>query len=256
MQELLSRSEKHFKFSSKEAYKLIVTSLVAAFGLTLSQGYGFFDLTKEQSIPGYFLNFAIIFLLVMLALFFHISIQKLAALKLGYEAKYTYWKNGFVISTLLCFASFGFLPLFFTGSLWLEENKKLRVGRHRYGFMQKDAGVVAFIGPLSSIMLALLLGFIYAFTGGKLLFALIAINLFVAVYSLIPLPTFEGIRDFKGGTTGLYLFIASRWVYVFTLGFVISFSLLVMIAEVFSLIIALILGIFASIVYYNVYEQL
>jgi Zn-dependent protease len=254
MQEIAARIERHFRFSKKELFKLSMTALVAAFGLTISIGWGFFNIIEDNSVLGYVLNLIFVFVFVFFSLLVHISIQKIVALKLGYVAEYTNWLNGFIISTLFCFLSFGFLPLFFTGSVWCETEKKLRMGRFRYGVMHKDLGIISFAGPLTSMLLAGLLSPFYVATNSQMIFSIIVVNLLVAIFSLIPIPNFEKVRQIRGGTTGLYLFIASRWAFIFLFMLVLIYALLVFVAQIFSLVIAAIIAIIMAFLYYRTYE--
>ena len=252
MGELSARLERHFNFSTDELMMLGTTAFIAAFGVPLSLGWGIFNIFQEQTPANYISNLAVVFIMFFIALLLHFGVQKIIALKLGYTTRYRSWKLGYVISIFLCFVTFGFLPILFTGSLWPTVEKKLRIGRFRSGVMHKDIGIISFSGPLFSVLVALVSGFFYvAVSQTPLVFAFISANLLVAIYSLIPLANFGE----QGGTTGLYLFIASRWVYVLALSFVITFSLLVFAAKIFSLVIAAIIAIFVTVLYYNAYES-
>jgi hypothetical protein len=256
MYEIAARMESHFRFSRREIFQLFMTALVAAFGLLLTPKVLFlfnnpFNFIQEAGIPGYFLNLSIAFILIGSALLIHFSAQKIIALKLGYIAEYNYWMNGFIISTVMCV----FFPFFFTGSVWCEVEKKLRMGRYRYGVMHKDLGIISFAGPLASMLLAAIASPVYVKTGNPVIYAFIVANLLIAIYSLIPIPTFEKIRAVKGGTTGLYLLIASRWMYVLLATIVLVYSILVLIAQVFSLMVAFLLGVIVAFFYYKIYEM-
>ncbi|MBN1792358.1 hypothetical protein JW826_01615 [Candidatus Woesearchaeota archaeon] len=255
MHELSARIEKHYKFSKSELFQMSMTSLVAAFGLTISVGWGFFNLIEEQSLINYFVNFLIVAMMIFISILVHTTAQKIVALKLGYRSEYGYWLNGFLISTFVCFITFGFIPFFFTGSVWTEDVQKLRMGRFRYRVMQKDLGYISFAGPMASMAIAIILSFVYVVTENPLLFAIIVTNLLIALYSLIPIPRFEKVRQFEGGTTGLYLFIASRWVFVLVFFSVLIYSLLLFIAQLFSVILALFIGIAITVVYKRLYDD-
>ncbi|MBN2142941.1 hypothetical protein JW711_06460 [Candidatus Woesearchaeota archaeon] len=254
MHEISARLERHFRFSSTEKYQLAITSFVAAFGLTLSNGWGVFNLIPDQTAVAYVVNLVIVFIMMFISLYIHFSAQKIMALKLGYRSDYNYWLNGFLISTFICFITFGYFPLFFTGTTHTDTVKKIRMGRFRFGVMHKDMGYIAFAAPFASMMVAMLLSFLYVPTENPLIFAFIVVNLLIAIYSLLPIPTFEKFRQFKGGMAGLHLFISSRWVYILVLSTVLFYSLMIFVAKVFTIIIALVLGIIMTIVYYKQYE--
>jgi hypothetical protein len=256
MYETAARMERYFTFSSRETMQIAITSLIAAFSLTMFNGWGIFNITQGEGLPSYFFNLTLMFVFIFTAIVFNTSVQKFVAIRLGYVGEYNYWKNGFLISLLLCFLTVGFLPIFFIGGMHFKTEKKLRMGRFRYGLMNKDVGWISFAGPFFSVVLASIFGAFYVAIGAKIIFAFVVANLMVAIYSLIPFPIFEGVKQFKGGTTGLFLFWGSRWVYVTTLAFVMVYSLLVFIAQAFSLIIAAIMAIFIGILYYANFEKL
>jgi len=251
MHEFATRIEKHFRFSSRELSALFITSLVATFVLTFGKFAGYY----LDIFTNYITNFFVIGLFVIISFFIHFSSQKLMALAMGYSSKYKYWLNGLLISIIVSLFTYGYIPLFFTGSLWHEPIEKLRTGVFRGGAKHKDIGYIAFAGPLSNILLVGLLTPIYIATENYLIRAIIIINLLTAVFSLLPLPTFEKIRQFRGGTTGLYLFIASRWVYVLVFVTFLVFALLILFFQLFSYILALLIGIIMTIIYYLKFEK-
>jgi hypothetical protein len=192
--------------------------------------------------------------LLFITLIIHFSAQKIVALQFGYASEYKIWNNGFLISIIICFFSFGYIPLFFPGVLSFQTVPKLRVGAFRGEIMNKDLGYISAAGPLINLLLVGLMAPVYIATKSEFLFTVIAINLLIAVFSMLPIPTFEKFRQFKGGTTGIYLFIASRWIYVLLFVTVLAFSALILIASVFSYIVAAILGGIAAFVYYTTFD--
>jgi hypothetical protein len=250
MAELASRAEHHFKFSGKELLRLIATVIVGAFILSFRKWGGeTFDFTAGA------FNFIVLSIILFLSVYIHFAIQKIVALHFGYNSEYKNWHNGFLISMIVCFFSFGFIPLFFTGVLSFDIIPKLRVGTFRGGVMQKDVGIIAFSGPFINLILVGLLAPFYIATKSNFIFTIIIINLLIAIFSLIPIPTFEKIRQFKGGTTGLYLYIESRWIFFLVFAAVLSFAGLILMASIFSYIVALLIGGLVALVYYHVYES-
>ena len=245
MDEFLTRCERRFGFSKKELGYMLITIAVAAFILS-------FKLVDVGG--GYVSNFVLIAVISLVSFLIHFSAQKLVALKLGYDSRYKYWLNGVLLSLVVCFFTYGYFPLFFTGSLWCEDVSKLRVGVFRGGVKHKDLGIIAFAGPLSNIILVGLLAPVFIATQSQFFKTAIIINLLIAVFSLLPIPTFEKLRQFKGGTTGLYLFIASRWVFVLVFATVLAFAALILLFQFFSYFVALIIGAVVTIIYYLQFE--
>jgi len=250
MQELASRIEHRLRFSSNELLRMLATALVAAFVLSFRKWGGeTFDLTT--GIINVILSAAFVFIFLLM----HFAVQKIVALNYGYGSEYKNWHNGFLISLIITFFSFGFIPLFFTGVLSFDAISKLRIGTFRGGIMHKHLGVIAVAGPIINMVIVGLLAPIYLATKSSFVFDMITINLLIALFSMLPIPTFEKLRQFKGGTTGLYLFIASRWAYFLAAGVVLSFALLIWIAKTFSFIIAILLGAITAFIYYRIYES-
>jgi hypothetical protein len=249
MHDAMARLENHFRFSKSELFRLLITSAAGAFILSFRKwGGDTFDVSAGIT------NLLVILVMLFICLIIHYSAQKIVALQFGYNSEYKIWNNGFLISIIVCFFTFGYIPLFFPGVLFFQTVPKLRVGAFRGEIMNKDLGYISAAGPLINLFLVGLIAPAYIATKSDFLFTLIAINLLIAVFSMLPIPTFEKFRQFKGGTTGLYLFIASRWIYVLLFITVIVFSALVLIASVFSYIIAIIIGAIAAFVYYTKYD--
>jgi hypothetical protein len=250
MEELAARAEHHFRFSGTELLRLLTTVIVGAFVLSFRKwGVETFDVVTGIT------NFIVIAIILFICLFIHFAVQKMVALHFGYQSEYKNWHNGFLLSIIVCFFSFGYIPLFFTGVLSFDIIPKLRVGTFRGGVMQKDLAIIAVAGPFINLLLVGILAPFYIATKSNLIFTMIVINLLIAIFALLPIPTFEKVRQFKGGTTGLYLFIESRWIYVLVFVTVLSFAGLILIAQVFSYIIALVLGALVALIYHNTYES-
>jgi hypothetical protein len=250
MHEFAARIENRFRFSRKELFWLLITTLVAAFVLTFRKWGG-----EEFNLVEGITNFIVAGILAFLFFFIHFSAQKLTALKLGYVSEYKAWLNGLLISLIVCFFTYGYFPLFFTGSLSHDIVPKLRMGVFRGGVKHKDLGLIAFAGPFSNLVIVGLIAPIYLVTKSSFFYTVIIINLLIAVFSLLPIPTFERLRQFIGGTTGLYLFIASRWVFVLVFVTVLAYSALILLFQIFSYFIALVIGILMAIVYYSRFEM-
>ena len=249
MQELAYRVEKRFKFTGKEIRYLLVTVVVAAFVLNFRSWGG-----DEFSFGEGMTNLIITGVVVFISFLIHFAAQKVVALSMGYVSKYKYWLNGILISLIVTFFTYGYFPLFFTGSLWHDTVTKLRVGEFRGGPKHKEIGYIAFAGPLANILIVCLVAPLYLATEGAFFHTIFVANLLIAVFSLLPIPTFEKIRQFKGGTTGLYLFIASRWLYVLIFLTVLLFTALILVFKLYSIILALVIAALITVVYYTQYE--
>jgi Zn-dependent protease len=255
MHEFASRIESRFRFTVKELSSLLITALVSAFGVTIAKGWNVFDLVGGSGVAPYVLNLLLVAALILVCFLIHFSAQKVVALKLGYSSEYKMWLNGLLLGPIICLFSYGYLPLFFSGTLFYDVVPKLRAGVFRGGVKHKELGAMAFAGPFSNIVLVGILAPAYLATKAPFLKTFIILNLLVAVFSLLPIPTFERVRQFSGGTTGLYLLIASRWVFVLVFAIVLAYSLLIILFSLFSYILAIIIGIVVAVIYYSRFES-
>jgi len=250
MGELLSRVERRFRFSGQELLRLLATVVVAAFVLTFRKWGG-----DEFNLYEGIFNMLMYTIVVFVSLLVHFSAQKIMALHLGYSSEYKLWLNGILISIIVCFFSFGYFPLFFPGVLYFNLIPKLRLGIFKGGVKTVDLAVAAVAGPGANMILVGLIAPFYIASHSAFLYLVIVVNLLIAIFSMLPIPTFEQIRQFRGGTTGLYLFIESRWIYVGAFALVLFFSLMILIAQIFSYILAIVAGLVAGLVYYAVYDK-
>ena len=186
--EFATRLERRFRFSKKELVYLLITVVVAAFILNF-RNWGADEFNLEVGIG----NLIITFLVVFISFLIHFSVQKVIALSMGYVSEYKYWLNGILISLIVAFFSYGFLPLFFTGSLWHEPVTRLRVGTFRGAVKHKDLGYISFAGPLANMLIAGLFAPVFLSTGSPFVQVIIKANLLIALFSLLPIPTFEKI---------------------------------------------------------------
>ncbi len=250
MQEFATRVEGRFGFSKKELGRLLITALAAAFVLTFRKWGG-----EAFDIYVGLLNFILTAVLLFVFFLIHFAAQKLLALKLGYTTEYKMWVNGLLISLILCFFSYGYLPIFFTGTLLYDVVPKLRAGVFRGGVKHKDLGLISFAGPFANLVLVGLMAPIYIVTKSSFFHTAIIINLLMGVFALLPIPIFEKIRQFAGGTTGLYIWIASRWAFVLAFVTFLVFAVLIILFNIFSYILALLIGIIVTAVYYSRFEK-
>jgi hypothetical protein len=245
MGDFLLRVKVHFKFSKEEVRTFFITSIISAFIISFRK-WGAVTFDPIQGVT----NLLLSFVFVVLFLFIHISAQKLLAIKLGYLATYTYWLNGLFIGLILAFVTYGFVPVLFTGSVIVDTIPRLRLGRFRYGLNYKDLAKISFAGPFANIILLALLKPFYVWQGASagfhnFVYDLIWINILLAVFAMLP---------FKN-TSGLNIIVSSRIVYVYCFVFVIGYSLLVLAAGTFSLILSAVLAGILAIIYTTIVEK-
>ena len=250
--------KENFKFERKEFYQYLWTSL--AYGFVLSFRKWGVDKFDFQSGISNFIQSAIV---VLLCLFIHISAQKLVAIKLGYKASYSYWLNGILFCMLLTLLTNGYsgvIGFILIGAVTMEHIPRLRLGKFRYGTNLKDVARVSLAGPIANVITVLVLGTIFFSIGrDDLLFAIIVVNLFLAFYSMLPIPKIDIPTRVDSGSNGLGVFWFSRTLYVLTLATILIFAILVFISvaqNVWGLFaVAFVIGSMLSIIYSIALEQ-
>jgi len=119
-----------------------------------------------------------------------------------------------MLAIVVTFASRGFLLFFLPGGINVRHLTASRLGEFRYYTNDWEWAKVGFMGPFMNTSLAILLS---PFKSNVWVSQLILMNVLFAIYALIPLPQ----------NLGLYLFYPHVYFWTFTVGFVISGSILV-----------------------------
>lgn len=249
--------KENFSFNRKELLELFWTSLAFAFILSFRKWGSGKSVNLGEGL--YNLIFALIF--VLLAMFVHVVLQKVVAIKLGYKATYSYWLNGILLSVFLVFMSVGIIMFILPGAVMIEHIPKLRLGKFRYGTNLKDIARVAFAAPMAHILTVMIIGiFFFAFGKPDILFSFIFLNLLLAVYSMLPIPKIDWPTKMDAGSDGLGVFFFSRTLYVLVFATVLFFAVLVFLATSYAalwwmFIIAFLLGSIVALIYSVMIEQ-
>ena len=147
---------------------------------------------------------------------------------------------------LLTFASNGNLYFLAPGHVTLTHMPRLRLGEFRYGMNLWEYAKVATAGPVGNLLLA---AFFKAFTflGNPLIEKAVTINILLALFSMVPLPS----------TDGLDIFFGSRIFYFFALSIVIGMSISLFLLSGIWLIIgtSLFVGIIGVSIYFIFVEE-
>lgn len=246
----------NYSFSRQELTELFWTSLAFAFMLT-SYYENLFSINADVRImitDTTLAFFVLALMVVFLAMYIHVSLQKLVGIKLGYKVKYTYWLNGILIGLFLSIMTLGKVPVLsifiLPGAVTLEHLPKLRLGRFRYGTNAKDIARVSLAGPLAHILLTMLLGIVFFITDKNQIVArLITANLLLLIYSMLPVPKIDFPTRIDSASDGLGLFFFSRKVYVLCALTVLFYAVLIWTLTIFSFVFAFILGLLALLVF-------
>ncbi len=268
MHSFLYRYQHFFSFTLQEYIQVLLTSIAAAFVIGFRNWGG-----QEFSFFSGFANFIFTFIVFILSLYAHLFVQKLAGLKVGYFPTYRSYPSLLVTGIVLAFLTNGYFPFFITGCLTYAIQDDMRLGKLRKGYALWEASLVSFTGPLTSILIAAIIGVFYTLIPLDFLYTIITINLLIAIYSMIPFPHFKKLNPLdlifskshrlgtfllniqEGGPVGLHIFMHKPYFFVFTFSLVLFYSGLIFTAQTFALLLSLILALATGIIYYYVVEK-
>lgn len=242
MVEFLFRIKRFLRFDANEVKHIIISIFVMAFI------WGFDDGSEKFFFPNWLLNFARVCVFISIVLIIHIITQKMFALSNGYRAEFRSWTVGLVLGvivTLLSIGKFHFLLL--PGGIVLYHMTRQRIGDFRYGLNTYQSGLIAATGPFANLFLAMMIKtsqWIFniksPFLDDMFVFTLV----FVFTMSL-PIPPLPGVM----------MFFASKIVYSFLMGVIISYLFLLIVFNLYSLIWAIIFGAILFGLYYWFWEK-
>jgi len=233
--EMFYNIKKHYKFSGNEIKAMAMSILAIAFMLSF-KSWG----TEVFNIREGLINLISAVLIVTLGFIIHLSLQRFYAFKLGYTAEYNNFMYGIMGGLLLTFASNGNLFYLAPGHVTLKHMPRLRLGEFRYGMNMWEYAKIATAGPIGNLLLA---AFFKAFTflGNPLIERAVTINILLALFSMVPLPS----------TDGLDIFFGSRIFYFFVLAVVIGMSIALFLLN--GIWLALGAGLFIGIIVVSIY---
>ncbi len=238
-------------FTKKELITFGVVTLILAFI------FGFNDGSNSLNTVNWINNFIKSIVLVGVSLLIAIWVQKKVAKSRGATTKLTLWsirrvnplwnpetklKSGFPIGAILALF-FTFLSqgtLFFTGIYSTVVEKSLgHLGRGSELLKEYDEALVLLAFPLTNIGIILIAKFLENSFGISLPF-LITINMWLAIFNIIPIP----------GLIGGQMFFANKRIYLFALTFIILAIGLMSLGIIVTLILALLLSFLVISCYY------
>ena len=224
----VDKVKRYFPPESFEKRGLLITIILLGFMFSFRDwGTTQFDVTLGLK------NFVIAIVLVAVAMAVHELAHRTIAVWLGYRSQYKAWILGLVIGLVLIFVSNGRLFFVAAGTLVITHLEFHRLGKGYYALNYKHLGWIAMSGAIANMLFAVILKSVYIGTGWPLLEKAISINMWIALYDMLPIPPFNGSRTFFG----------SRFVYMFVVGALIGCAvLLTYTSGIIPLLGALVLG--------------
>jgi Zn-dependent protease len=240
MSEYFHRLRHHFSFNRKELISFAVATVLLAFI------FGFDDGRATFSFAPWFGNYILVLILVFIALFFRVAIQKMVALAYGINAQFKMWSYGLAIGAALILLSNGKLILLLPGSIMFVHLTSERLGQFRYGLNYGDCGRIAALGSVANMVLGMftkqmmrMLNF-----SSPVLDKLIYINFLLALFMMLPIPPMDGITSFFG----------SRMTYVVIFGLIFGYVVLY-VGKIYSLFLAIFIAVIVWALYYIFFEK-
>lgn len=180
---------KKIKFDSKEVSALALTVLVLSFILSFSKwGAAEFDLFAGLK------NLLITAVVVAISLIIKITVQKYASAKSGFDARFKPWMVGLILGIICIFLSNGKFYFLAAGSVVFALIETARIGAQDKGLSYGRIAWISALGPITSIILALIVRILSNSFLNEILLNAVTINLLIAVYSILPLPFIEGFN--------------------------------------------------------------
>ena len=203
--------KRHGRLGLKEVKGLVVTIIIFAFIFSFREwGIDKFDLELGIS------NLIITIVLVLISFFVREISHRAAGLYVGYKVEYESWVLGLVIGLVLAFVSNGYILFLAPGGVLIHHLAIHRLGRFRYAPDYSTRGWIALAGPVANIIFAVILKAVHIALQTPVLHKLMMINIWIALFSMLPIPPLDGSK----------LFFGARYIYVFSLASFLACALL------------------------------
>lgn len=188
---LFRRIKKYFNFTSLEVKDIhtsnILISLIFFFFI-----WSYTDLTFVKGI----LTFLFIYLISALTLFTYISIPKIVGIIRGNTVEYKSPILTLLFFFIINFLSYGFIPVFVPGRLYLKGVLRLKHGEVFHYETKQDIFAVLISAPLILVFLTTILILIYNLIPNVYIHYVIMLNVFFSIFSILPMPGALGIDLF------------------------------------------------------------
>lgn len=233
---------RYFWFSKEEWKNFIIGVIICGFIFSFDK-WG----DKTPNILIGLTNFAYMIFISFISIFVHHGGQRLAGLIYGFKIEHKLWWYGPYVSLILSFLSLGQIKFFVFSSFEAHLLPVHRLGFFRHGPNIRTIGIIAFMGPVSNILFATFFKSIdlLFFNNNPFLNAVFIFNLLFAAYNFLPVPPLDGSKIFFG----------SRLTYIFIFSFFISYVILIISAQYYSYILAFLIAVFATTLFYIFFER-
>lgn len=171
-----------YNFTKKEVLELGISCSVLAFMIALG------DLVTGKQ---WLITFIIGLSVTSLSLFIHHLVQKFVANKYDCITTYSINYNLLLIGLLIALLTNGAIVFAAPGAIIISAAYFTRLGYKFVNITTREKGIIALSGPVSNIILALTALIIYPLNP-VLLQQMININIFIALFNMLPFPPLNG----------------------------------------------------------------
>lgn len=212
--DLIDKVKRYFWFNPLEIRGIIAAVAAIAFIISFNEwGRDKFDFAVG------IMNFLLSAVIVLVSFMVHNGAQRVWSLATGYQVEFKMSGIGLVLGVI-----FAFIAGFFNSSFWLIVPGGIMVHHlagHRLGWFRYDINywaisIITWSGCIATVFFIMVLKLIGEVFPGAFIQKFIAFNIVYNIYSVLPIPPLDGSRIFFG----------SRWLYAFTLPFVVSTGVL------------------------------
>ena len=161
-------------FTSREIKEIIISVLVITF---------IFSFPRFETFPIYLL-------VVITAFLFHELAHKFVARKFGCAAFYRAWYPGLIFAVLITLASLGSFKFVAPGAVVIYPYTFGRWGFRVAALTVNEMGIIAFAGPATNLLFALIFSLIPSSIARIIAFA----NAWLALFNLLPIKPLDGSK--------------------------------------------------------------
>ena len=240
--DLIDKIKRYYRFTPSEIKGLAVAIVAIAFIVSFTE-WG----TSGVDFAAGLFNFFNAILIVALAFFVHISVQRIWGLIVGLRVEWKMWGLGLLIGLIMAFLSNGYIWMILPGGIIVHHMAGHRLGWFRYDLNWWTLTVVAAAGPIASMLLAIMFKAMGAGISTGLIQKAMVFNIAYALYSIIPIPPLDGSRIIFG----------SRLFYVFSSAGLVAVAILLSldISIWLSILASFLVGLLVWLLYYIFFES-
>jgi len=204
-------------FLKTEYRQLLLSAIVIAFAFSLRYIFRYIAFGRLALGLEYI---SATVLAVILAFVPHELFHRFVARKLGYYARYRVWLLGLALAIIFPLLTFG-------GLIFAAPGAVVIYPKYPFGYInRKDYGLIAVAGPLANLIVGYVAMFAFFFARTYVplsplvitLFVIMEINLWLAMFNLIPFPPLDGSKVFAWSKV--------MWLFAFALAAIPSFMML------------------------------